>query len=493
MKKMAAILLTVFALSLMFSCNNTASAAKKDNPPQVNKKQPSWITIEKKDKDNYYFTGYTEDSDALENVKTKALQNAKGKIANNIFEETSVEKIFTTSGGLSDNADLQKNYQENIKSQSAVNLMGVETEDTYYETENDSGIQIFKVWVLAKISKSNLEKERNRIISEIQRKLALVDNNLKQADAFLADGKALDAVNSYVSAAISSTKVKERIDEFPIYINKAGKVLASIVIDSGDNPKVVDTGRGSNFTFTVTYASDKGNIPVSGAAVSFVVRNNNGEYTKTAVTGDNGTAVCSIRNLKEVRADNALYAKVGSDFQEILDLGNDYKKYYSTLKDYADKTSTFSEFRTVSSENRNIQTTVIAMVNDNGKLKQLPNLASEAQSYLLNKGYKVVRFSDSIPLDDVYDAKQSALSILADKGIKRVFVLSVSSDSAPKYNKDVDRYIGIYSISAQLLDTSTGEVISANNIKVSATSQDENSVFDAFIKAAGAQIKKLIN
>ncbi len=492
MKKITVLFPIIFILVLLFSCGSTASAVKQDPSPQVSSGQPSWVGTSKKDKDYFYAVGYVEDTAGLDDVKAKAFQNAKGQIANNIFEETSVEKVFTASGGLSDNEELKKGYQEKVRSESAVNLSGVEIEDVYSEKTEDSGLTVYKVWVLAKISYKNLEKERNRVITELQRKLALVDNNIKAAQGFTNGGRIIDAVNAYITAAVSSTKVKERTDEFPIYVSKAEKLLEGIIIEAQDNPSSIDTVKGGVFGFKVTYASPSGKIPLSGAKINFVIKNNDGEYEKSGVSATNGVVECRIKKLKEVKSDNRLYAVFSFDFPDILDLGKEYQKYYSSLKDSEEKISVYTEFKTISRENRNIPTTVIAMIAGENGLKNIPGLSAEAQSYLIDRGYKVVKFSGSLPLEDIAEVKQSALEELASKGIKRVFILSVASQASPKYNQELDRYLGVYSVSAQLVDTSSGEIISSKNIKVSATAQTESGVFDSFIKAAGNQIKNLI-
>lgn len=483
-------LMVLVIIFSFLSCGSSSGTVRENAAAGPN--QPSWITQQKKDSQYYYFVGYAEDLGAAELVKEKALQNAKGKIATSIFEETEVEKVFTTSGGISDNEELQKNYKESVKSKSAVNLAGVEVDDQYREESSDGDLTVMKVWILVKMSVKNFEKERARILSEIQRKLALVDNNLKQAQKFLDEGRALDAVNSYVSAAISSVKVKERADEFPIYINQAGKVLGSMIVEAQDNPGSLDISKGDQFKFNVFYSTENGKVPVPGAKINFAVRNNDGDYSRSSVSDKSGLVTCKISRLKEVRSDNILTARLGADFPEILDTGNENRKYYTTLKDYLEKIYASSEFKTLSAVNRNIPTAVIAMVNDDGNLKISPNLSSEGQSSLIAKGYKVVRFSDAISLRDIYEAKQSALDQLSAKNVKRVFVLYVSSEDKPKYNDDLQRYMGVYSVSAQLIDTATGEVLSAKNIKISATAQAEKGVFDSFVKAAGSQIKKLI-
>lgn len=485
MKKLISMGVLVSVIAILFSCNS-ANAAKPSG------RQPDWINNPKTDSATLYFVGYAEDMGVIEQVKDKAFQNAKGKIANMIFESTEVEKVFSASGSLSDDAELSRSYQETVKSQSAVKLSGVELEEFYTEETDESGLKIYKVWVLAKISRATLEKERQRIFSEIQRKLALVEDNLKKADEYLASGRVIDAVNAYVSAAVSSTKVEERMDEYSIYVTRAVKAMGGLILEPSRNPAQIDNSQEANFAFTLYYTSPSGKVAVPGAKISFTVRNNGGDFTTAGVTDDKGQVVCAVRKLKTVQSGNQLYARLSLDFKEVLDLGGTYSKSYSTLKDAAEKVYALSEFKSISSENRAIPTTVIAMVDNDGSFKLVPALAAEAQTQLIARGYKVVKFNESVSLADINDAKQSALSRLEANGIKRVFVLTVSQQDKPKYNETLERYMGVYSVAAQLIDTATGEIISAKNIKVSATSPSERSVFDAFVKAAGNQLRSLI-
>ena len=242
------------------------------------KNAPEWITKVKKDPTYFYAVGYAEDMNSIENVKEIAYKNAISKIASSIFQETTVEKIYESFGMLNTDDPIQKKFREEVQTKSAVNLKGVEIEDFYSEVQEDSGLKIYKVWVLARISHADKEKEAKRIQEELKRKLELVDKNVRAAENAIASGKVFDAVDSYLSAAISSTKVKERMDEFAIYIDRAGKILGNIYIESGENPKKIDLSKGGEFLFYVYYVSGNGKIPVNGARVLFTVKNNDGTY-----------------------------------------------------------------------------------------------------------------------------------------------------------------------------------------------------------------------
>ncbi len=448
-------------------------ALTRGNPVHAN--EPPWASTPKKDKVFFYSVGYVEDTGNLEDIKAKAFQNAKGFIADAIFEETSVEKVLTTSGGLGDNEELRKTYTETIKSKSAVNLTGVETEDIYYEKTEDSGLVVYKVWVLAKISYTDLERERSRILSELQRKMALVDDNLKEAEGFIGSGNIIAAVNSYLAAAVSAMNVKERSDEIPIYISKAEKLLDNIAVESTDNPSSIDMGKGNVFRFIVSYNGNSGKTPLGGVRVSFLIKNNEGDYSRTGVSETNGIVLCRINSLKEAKPGNIIRAVLSIDFSGIDS---------AALRDAMDRAAAHSEFRTFSLENMNIPVSVISGI---------PDLTAKVQDYLILKGYKVVKIPPDLTLESFSEENPESLKELSSVGIKRVMIIKFNAPDNAQYNKELDRYLGVYSLTAQLIDTSTGEILSSRNIKLSVTAASKGGIPGSFIKAAGKELKNLID
>ncbi len=477
----------LFALTAILAVSCNESSVKNGG-----KAVPDWVGRPPQDKIYKTVVGFTEDMGTVEEVKAKALANAKAKLSSYIFEETSVKKVFTTSGALNGDEDLQKSYRENIESESAARLTGVEIVDSYSETTDDGGLTVNKVWVLTRMSQTAIKKERSRILSELKRKLELVESNIRRADSALSSGQVIDAVKSYISAAISAAKVENRQDEYIIYINKAGKILDSMYLQTEEVPKSVDISGESQVSFKVYFTSKSGPMAVSGAKVNFVIRNNKGDYTRSDVSSD-GLVACKIDSLREVNLNTSLYATLSLDFQELLDLGGNYKKSYSTLKSYTQKVTASASFKTVSGERRKLPTAIIALVNDHGKIKRLPSLAAEMQSLMLGRGYKVVKASGRISSSDLAQGKPSALRVLQKQGIKRIMILQVSEKSAPKYNKTLERYKASYSLASQLMDTKTGEVLMSKNTRVTPTADSAEGVMDAFIKASGRALKRLID
>lgn len=452
--------------------------------------EPAWVGVSKKDNVYFYSRGYIEDTGSLDDVKAKAFQKAKAGIADYIFEETSVEKVLRSSGGLGDNEELRKTYTETVKSSSSVNLSGVDIDDFYYEKTEDSGLAVYRVWVLAKIKYTGLETERKRILDLLQRQLALVDDNLNAAGTFVGKGDITAGVEAYLAAAAGAMKVKEREEEIPIYISRAVKLLDSIVIEASDNPAQIDTLNGGVFSFNVGYSRPGlGKIPLTGVKVTFLVKNNEGDYQRSGIVLTNGMAECRIKSLREVKADNVIKAVLSMDFSDIENMGGGNQKYLAELRDARDRAEGECSFRTVSKEKMAIPVSVLSL---------FPELTAGVRDYLIGEGYSVVNLAPQDPeIQSLMDENPGAFSpgalkAVSGKGVRRILIITVK-EAKPVYNRDIERYLGIYSLTVSFIDTLTGEILSSKNIKLSVTASEESGIPGAFIGSAGKEIKKMID
>ncbi len=451
--------------------------------------EPSWVTNPKKDSRFYYFIGYSEDIDTLANIKDKAFYNAKTKIATSIFEETEVSKIFSTYGNISGDVDLQRSYTEEIKSKSTVQLTGVEIDDFYYEEVDDDGLKFYKVWVLARISRENFENERNRILGELKRKLELVDKNLELAEKELKNGNIIASLDAYYTAALSSIKVKERRDEFVVYISKMTKILQNIqILPAIDNPKEIDNINGGNVKFNIFYQNK---IPVANAKVNFILRNNKGNITRQSISSSDGVVNCNIESLSEVNNNSIVYARLALDFPELTDLEPEYKTFYTTLLDAVGKVNSSYNFSVISSRNKKLTTTVVAVIEEKNNYRIHRNLTSEAQSILISKGYSVKRFPSGVDVNDLVDMEKNEFTILEQNGIKQTLLIVVSGED-PVFNETLGRYIANYNLSVQLIDVASREIVNSKSSRVTVTGTSEKGIANFFLSVISRELKKLI-
>ncbi|OHD54537.1 MAG: hypothetical protein A2Y33_05070 [Spirochaetes bacterium GWF1_51_8] len=486
MKRFAMIMAAISGLILM-SCGGGGAAVKNNGPVQ----EPDWALNPPSSSQFYYFVGYTQDLGTGIEVKDKAYKDALSKAVEFIFQEATVNTALKVFGSLNDPA-LQKDYEQDIKTKAKASLGGLEVEKTEAIPFAEDGLNGYSVWVLCKISKAQVDKQRQDIINEIERKKKLVEEQIKNAQTFISQGKVIDAVNAYVTAAISASKVEERKDEAIIYINLAGNLLKKIFLEADEGVKEVEMTKGAEFTYKVYYSGDDGKIPVYGAQVMFTLNNNKGDYNRTAVTDKEGSAKCKITGLKSVGA-TKLYANLDITFNELTTIGGDYQKYYIDLKNYVQKSMATASFTAVNKENLNITTSVVALVNKDGEYELIPSMASGMLSYMKSKGFKAVKFPSDINLDKLAQSDDATLAKLEAQGIKRVFILVVDSDSEPVYAEVIKKWKGVYSVSAQLIDTKTGEIYFSDNVRISAAAESAKEVFGSFVKGAENQLKTLID
>lgn len=486
MKRTLTLLLGLLLIVAMGSCKGGST-----KPTSSGGKGPEWYNNPPKDSTYYYFAGFAE-AMTEDNAKKSAIADAKAQLSAYIFEETAVQEVISTYGSLSDNEKLQEDYSRAFESKSKSRMMAVDVEKTKFQPYDDGGMTITRSWILIKISKSVAEKERKRILDEMKRQLELVDKELRKAEAQIKAGKVIDAVQSYISAALASTKVEERQQEFLIYINKANKILANLLIEQDEVPAKVDKDFKSEVSFKLSYSGDT-DIAVKGAKLKFTIRNNKGDYSRASSTDKDGIAVMKISRLNQVNNSTQIYAKLGLELGDLKDLEGDYARYYSTLRSTMDKLTATATIKVVSDANRKITSSVIAVKDVNGKYSKIPQLTSEMQSYLLGKGYKVVRFPSGISLKGVVEMKGSVLKQLAAKGIKRVYVLSVDASAVPKYNSTVEKYRAMYAVAAQLIDTKTGELISSKSVRIGGNADSKGAVFSSFVNSAAKKLKRTID
>ncbi len=484
MKRNLTLAMMMLLLSLM-GCKSAGTRGGTDDP--------AWALNPPTDSTYQYFVGYIEDIGSVTELKEKAVFNAKAKIMSYIFEESSVQRVLSTVGSLSGDDELQKTFEESIVSTSSARLSGVEEEKFESGEVNEGGMTVTRVWVLVKMKKSDIEAERQRIIAEMQRKLEMVDGQVREAEAAISRGRVLDAVNSYINAAVNSINVEERAGEFDIYINQALKVLGGITIEpSTANPNKADTAEPSEFKYTVYYSGPNGRIPVQGAKVVFTLRENRGDYTSSAISGADGAVACRITRLETVNNATKLYAKIGIDVQPILNAGGTYSQQANSLISAADRVSSTTTFRVVSEANLRIKTSVIAVVDNNGTYNKEATLTTAAFQLLVEKGYMATRFPDGINLRKLYELNGSELNKLAEMGIMRIFLLYVDGSVEPTFQSAVNSYTATYTLAAQLVDTSTGQVISSRNIRLTGTSSTKNGVFGSFVNMAQNKLRQLI-
>ncbi|MCX7881826.1 MAG: LPP20 family lipoprotein [Brevinematales bacterium] len=482
---------TIGFLWLFVACGSQPLRADSSITPQKTR-QPDWITTPVQDKSFFYAVGYAEGIDVLEKLKDQALADAKAKIANTIFEQAEVDKEIQSYGMISEDSreSLKTQFRQSVRSRSVARLTGVEIVQQYTENVKEDGLSYTRVWVQAKISRASMENERQRILSELARKLAMVDENIRKAEGAVKEGKIREAIEAYQKAIVSATQVEERRDEIAVYAQSATSLLQNIRIRAISIPESIDTDKGGKLIFQVIYLGDQ-ERSVEGIPVSFAIRGNSGQWTRSALSGKNGQVVCEIQNLKNSLSENRMTVVVDMDFPELLSLGDTYKPFYSQLRDAVTRSQLQVSFKSVSLKKQQQTTAVLCLIQNDGNWQTLKALETEMESVILKRGYKIKRVTQRPSSQDLIDLTPSVFSLLKSQGIAQVIVVSVLP-SGISYQESVGRFIGAYQVSLQMVDIENNEVLQTENTRITASATKKEDVLQAFVNAAAKQLSSLL-
>lgn len=146
------------ALALLAAgCAGAPAAVKTTSAPHP----PAWMTRTPSDPDTLYFTGATEGATALEDGKTAALESARSQAAEYIGVEISAQHTDVMS-----TEEAENRARDTVKSRATAVVRSAELADVYYEKISrqvgEGTIDRFDVWVLIRLPRAEIEKERQR-------------------------------------------------------------------------------------------------------------------------------------------------------------------------------------------------------------------------------------------------------------------------------------------------------------------------------------------
>jgi hypothetical protein len=150
-------ILLVGAIALAACGPSTPAAVKTSSSP----KSPAWLTKAPNTSDALFFSGAKEGAPSLDDGKGSALESARSQAAQFIGVEISAEHSDVMS-----TEEAENKAKDTVKSRATAMVRSAELADVYWEKisrEAGSGtIDRYDVWVLIKLPRAEIEKERDR-------------------------------------------------------------------------------------------------------------------------------------------------------------------------------------------------------------------------------------------------------------------------------------------------------------------------------------------
>ena len=186
-------------------------------------KQPAWLIKPPQAADALYFSGAKEGTDSLEAGKDAAMSVARDQAAQFIGVSITSEHSDTMSTDLA--AD---QITDKVKSKAQAMIRSAALEDVYWEKisrEAGSGtIDRFDVWVLLKLPKVELEKERQRQADEAKQTARSSLARLREGQAQEKAGNLLAALVRYRDVVTQTKPLDRNLDTGDAQVATSGQL-----------------------------------------------------------------------------------------------------------------------------------------------------------------------------------------------------------------------------------------------------------------------------
>lgn len=192
-----------------------AAAVRSSSAP----KQPAWLTRAPQAPDAVFFSGAKEGAGSLDEGKSSAMASARDQAAQFVGVEISAEHSDVMS-----TEEAENKTSDRIKSRAQAVIRSAQEVDVYWEKisrEAGSGtIDRYDVWVLIKLPKAELAKERDRQQGEAKQTTVA-------ALARLREGQSRELAGDVLAALARYRDVVEQLRPMPRNIETGDAQIAS--------------------------------------------------------------------------------------------------------------------------------------------------------------------------------------------------------------------------------------------------------------------------
>jgi len=504
MKRWLIILLSaVLILALVSSCA-TGKGKKQSTTGGVEsssrKSPPAWITDIPETKDYFYFVGTGADAESFDAGKKSALSDALSQVVG-------VIGIMVTSTSTYEERYFAEQYTTTIASElfseGRARLQDTEIDEIYYEERRRAdGSLFFRVWVLVKYSKQEIDREQKRLEQLLAKKLLEVEMLEQKASELRQKGLISDAIVAYLNACIASLRLEDGEVYFDRNIRRAGELLTKVRLEKSGESQTGWVGEclQKPLVLRAYYLEDEQKVPVQNMPVRFAYRvpKKDGKGYKYEVvesaTDSEGNALFSVGMVHEVGEQNRVDATVdfGPHVRQLRTVPKSLQNRVKTFRDILSAKKTTFVFRS-DTHARKIPTGMYFLqLDENGEPVTEIVTASSVYDVLYGKDFSV----SVLGIDPVDLAEKSEYQIreflmeAAGGGVKRVLFGRVR---ITEYGNLSGYEMARADAAAVLIDARTGDVLRTWKLARSSTGGTRESAARHVFEETGKALGELIS
>jgi hypothetical protein len=460
---------------------------------------PSWVTEIPEEKEYYYFVGTGGDEESFDSGKKSALNDA-------ISQVVGVIGVTVTSSSTYEERYFAEQYTTTISAElfteGRAKVQDAEVKEIYYEEHrNPDGSTFFRVWVLVKYSKGEIEKEQARLREILALKYGEVKNLEEKAIGFQKERELSDAVISYLSASIAALDLEDGEIFFSRNITRASELLTQFRLEKIGEDQVGYIGNPlkSPLILKVYYLEEGREVPIPNVPIRFsyrIPKKDTAGYkyqVVNSVTDNKGFASFTVERVYEVSDVNTVDARIDLDpyikgLKSAPDALQDRIKIFRDVQQQKKATFVFRSDTLA----RQIKTGVFFMqIDEDNTLFPKPVTAPAVYEILYEKRFsiRVIEINPGNLFDKPERVVIERLMESAGKGVERILFGYVRII-------EYDMISGFHTAKAQasaiLVDVNTGNSIKTWQIFKSATGSSRElvkiNVFDEAGKSLGVII-----
>lgn len=494
MKRWVCLFVSVLLCTGLFlsGCATGGGAGKVATAPErvytSHKKVSSWVTDIPEEKRYFYYVGTSTDTDSFDAGKKEAIGDALSQVVSTIgikatstatYEERYFAEEYTTI------------IEAELFTEGKAKLQDAEITEIYYERwERPDGTFFFRVWLLLKYAKAEIELEQERLAEIIQLKYGEVQHFEELAAQYESQGQLVDAISAHLSACVAALKIDEGDVYFDRNMIRASELLLKVRAHKTGEDQLGWVGNPLDgpLGLRLYYLEGEREVSISNVPVRFsyrVPKVRSAGYkwmVSSAVTDQEGTAEYAVGMVYEVSRENRVDARI--DLSTYLgQLRAAPSRYRESIESFenvlASKRTTFlfaSDTRA-----REIRTAVYFLQYDeDGSVLVKPVTAPAFYEVLFEKQF-AVRVIDMKP--GSLDGKEQGevwqeLDARAAKGTRRIIF---GTAQVVEYDTVSGYEMARVTAEAALLDRETDEIIRTWQIQRSGTgSSREAARLNAF-------------
>ncbi len=503
MRRWLLLLCSSFLVLTLFASCATGKGRKQRTPERVEsseKSPPSWITDIPEEKDYFYFVGTSADAESFDAGKKSALSDALSQVVGVIgievtststYEERYFAEQYTTT------------IASNLFSEGKAKLQDAEVDEIYYELHRKAdGSLYYRVWVLLKYSKMEIEREQKRLEQIIAQKLLEVEILEKKASELGQKRLISDAIVAHIDASIAALRLEDGQVYFDRNIRRAGALLSKIRLEKGGENQTGWVGEALQepLVLRVYYLEEEQKIPVQNVPVRFAYRVPKKDWkghkyeVEKSVTDSDGKALFRVGMVYEVEDQNRVDAAVdfGAYADPLRTVPRDFQNRVETFRDILSAKKTTFVFRS-DTHARGIPTAMYFLqLDENGEPVTEVVTASSVYDVLYGKDFSV-RVLGVDPLDikgkSDYQIREFLIEA-AGESVERVLFGSVR---ITEYGNLSGYEMARATANALLLDTRTGEVLRTWKLARSSTGSSRESAAIHVFGETGEALGELIS